>query len=191
MNFKSLIVLLLLCNVAFAQSLITNNFDKKTGIRTLATKSIKGSEVTPDDTVARNGMLFFSAGYQEIKGTDKSTETYYIELNMLHREPALGCVENGKSRAEITLADDTVIDCIQISDTDCDPVGFIAAFALMPKGGKTDVMKQNFDKLMATDIMKIKVYTSETTITFNIKTKSRPYIKSHLALISKTIAQPY
>lgn len=191
MKLKSLIALLLLCNVAFAQSLITNSFDKKTGIRTIATKSIKGSEVTPDDTVARNGMLFFSAGYQEIKGTDKSTETYYIELNMVHREAGLGCLENGKSRAEITLADGSVIDCIQISDTDCDPVGFIAAFALMPKGSTPEVMKQNFDKLIATDVMKIKIYTTESTITFNTKTKSRPYIKSHLALISKTIKQAY
>ena len=191
MKFKRFLALLLLCNIAFSQTLITNSFDKKTGIRTIATKSIKGSEVTPDDTVARNGMLFFSAGYQEIKGVTKSTETYYIELNMVHREASLGCVQNGKSKAEITLADGSVLDCIQISDTDCDPIGFIAAFALMPKGGSQDVMKQNFDKLMANDVMKIKIYTSESSIAYNIKTKSRLYIKSHLALLSKTIAQPY
>jgi hypothetical protein len=185
------LALLLLCNMAFSQSLITNSFDKKTGIRTIATKSIKGPEVTLDDTVARNGMLFFSAGYQEIKGNDKSTNTYFIELNIVHREPGLGCLQNGKSKVVLHMADKTEIECIQISDTDCDKVGFIAAFALMPKGSKPEVMKQNFDKLQSVDILKMEIFTSESSITFTTKTKSRPYIKSHLALISKTITQPY
>jgi hypothetical protein len=191
MKPKILFFLLLLCNVAFSQSLITNSFDKKTGIRTIATKSIKGSEVTLDDTVARNGMLFFSAGYQEIKGKESSTETYFIELNIVHREPGLGCLENGKGKVVLHMADKTRIECVQISDTDCDKVGFIAAFALMPKGGKSEVMKQNFEKLQTIDILRMEILTSESSITFTTKTKSRPYIKSHLALISKTITQPY
>ena len=191
MKLKSILVLLLLCNAAFAQSLITNSFDKQTGIRTIATKSTKTDEVTPDDTVARNGMLFFSAGYQEIKSTGKSTETYYIELNIVHRESTLGCLEIGKGRAQLTLADGSVMDCIQISDTDCDKIGFIVAFALMPKGGSPADMKQNFEKLKTTDITKFQIFTSESSISFTTKTKSRPYIKSHLALIERTIAQPY
>jgi len=191
MKPKIILALLLLCNVAFSQSLITNSFDKKTGIRTIATRSIKGSEVSLDDTVARNGVLMFSAGYQEIKRNDKSTETYFIELNIVHRDPRLGCVQNGISKVILYMADKSQIECIQISDTDCDKVGFIAAFALMPKGGKPEVMKQNFDKLQSVDILKMEILTSESSITYATKTKSRPYIKSHLALISKTITQPY
>ena len=190
MKLKNILSLLLLIgSSAMAQSLHTNTIDKQTGIRTITTNNHKGKEIELDDAISRSGALFFSAGYQQITKKEKTSETYFIELNIVHNDARLGCLENGKGRVLITLADETQIDCIQISDNDCDPIGFVAAFALMPKDGNQEVMKQNFEKLKTTDILKMEVFTTEKSVLYTIKSKSRPYIKNHFTLIDKTIKQ--
>lgn len=186
MKLKTLLFLLL-CKGAIAQTLLLNTTDKSTGAKTIITKNCKNGELTTDDSVARSGMVFFSAGYQKVKTSAAPVEIYYIELNVLHKDNRLGCMEVGKSKILVTFKDGSTVECPQISDTDCDPVGFTSAFALMPKNGSPDAMKQNFEKLMATDISTIEVFTTEKTITYNIKTASRPYIRSHFSLLDKTI----
>jgi len=189
MKYIRFFALLLLCPTVKSQSIAVNTVDKETGVRTIITNNHAGTEVKPEDTVARSGLLFFSAGYQEIKA--KNTETYFIELNFVHHDARLGCLENGTSKAIITLEDGTLMECTQISDTDCDNIGFVAGFALMPKNSALTAMKHNFEKLLTTEISKIEVFTTEKPVLFIIKTKSKAYIRSHFALLNKTIAQAH
>ena len=131
--------------------------------------------------------MFFSAGYQKLPTAGSPTEVYFIELNILHNDNRLGCLESGKSKVVLVFKDGTKAECSQISDNDCDPIGFASAFALMQKQGNKEMMKQNFDKLLTTDITNIEVYTSETKLMYNVKTTQRPVIRSHFALLDKTI----
>lgn len=184
MKFK-ILLLLLLCQGAIAQTLFVNSIDKSTGAKTIITRNSKTSELNPDDTVARNGMVFLSAGYQKLQNV--AVEIYYVELNMLHKDNRLGCMETGKSKIVITFKDGTTAECSQISEVDCDPVGFTSAFALMPKNGSQEEMKKNFEKLSTTDINTIEVFTTEKSIKYMIRTAAKPTIKSRFALLDKSI----
>lgn len=186
---KYIIPALLMAFCVNAQSLSINDTDKTTGGRTIVTKNFEGSEIAPDDTVARNGLVFFSAGYQEIKKGKSATEIYYIELNIVHKDSRLGCLNQGQSKIVLELEDGSVIECNQISDTDCDPVGFMTAFALMPKGGAAAEMKSNFEKLKTVGIKKIDLFTTEKEIGYNIKNKKLENMKAHFALLAATIAK--
>ena len=182
-----LLLLLLVCQGALAQRLLMNSVDKNTGTRTILTNNSRTGELGTDDTVVRNGMVFFSAGYQKVKTNGAPADVYFIELNIVHKDNRLGCLKNGESKIILTFKDGTKAECSQISDTDCDAVGFIAAFALMPKKGTQDVMKQNFEKLLSTDVTNIELFTSEKSVLFNVKNTSKPIIKAHFALLDKTI----
>ena len=182
-----LLLLLLACQGAFAQTIQMNSVDKNTGTRTIITNNHKTGELNGDDSVVRNGLLFFSAGYQKINKSGTITEVYFIELNIVHKDNTLGCLKDGEGKIIITFEDGTTAECSQISETDCDPVGYNTAFALMPKKGTSAIMKQNFDKLLTTEIKTIKVFTTEKSPSFTVKTVSKPYIMKHFALLDKTI----
>ena len=188
MKITKLAFILLLCQAAMAQTLLVNTTDKDTGARTLITNNHKGAEITIDDSVARDGLMFFSAGYQETKVGSTMGQLYFIELNVVHKDNRLGCLEEGKGKAELIFKDGSRIECIQISETNCDPVGFVAGFALMPKGGTLDTMKQNFSKLRVAEVARIEVFTSEKTMVYHIKSKAATYIRSHFEVLNNTIA---
>ena len=187
MKITKLAFMLLLCQAVAGQTLLVNTADKETGARTLITNNYKGAEITPDDSVARDGLVFFSAGYQETKAGSAMGQLYFIELNVVHKDNRLGCLEDGKSKVAFIFEDGSRIECIQISETNCDPVGFVAGFALMPKGGTLDTMKQNFSKLRVAEVARIEVFTSEKTMVYHIKSKAAVSIKSHFNLLNKTI----
>lgn len=182
-----LLLLFLICQGAFAQTIQMNSVDKNTGTRTIITNNHKTGELNADDSIVRNGLIFFSAGYQHIKKESNSTDVYFIELNIVHKDNTLGCLKDGEGKIIITFEDGTTAECSQISETDCDPVGFNTAFALMPKKGTPAMMKQNFDKLLTTEIKTLRVFTTEKALSFTLKTVSRPYIMKHFALLDKTI----
>lgn len=189
---KYIIPLLMLAFSVKAQSISVDAADKETGGRTVLTRNFAGSEVVPDDTVAKSGLVFFSAGFREVKSSKSAasvTDIYFIELNIVHKDARLGCLRQGNSKVVLELEDGSTIECTQISDTDCDPVGFMSAFALMPKDGTAEQMKQNFEKLKVTAIKKIDVFTSEKQIVYAIKSKSKSYLQRHFALLGKTISK--
>lgn len=182
-----LLLLLLLCHGAFAQTLLMNSLDKNTGTRTIIVNNHKTGELSPDDSVVKSGIIFFSAGYQKIDKQGQSTEIYFVELNIVHKDNRLGCMKDSEGKIIITFKDGTTAECSQISETDCDPVGFTTAFALMPKKGTQETMKQNFDKLLTTEISTIKLFTSEKSFSFTVRTSAKPFIISQFALLDKTI----
>ena len=182
-----LLLLLMLCHGVFAQTIQTNSVDKNSGTRTIITNNYKGGSLTPDDSIVRDGLIFFSAGYQKINKPGIAADLYFIELNIVHKDDTLGCLKDGEGKIIINFADGTTAECSQISETDCDAVGFNTAFALMPKNGSIAIMKQNFDKLLTTEIKSIKVFTTEKSPSFTVKTVSKPYIMKHFALLDKTI----
>ena len=182
-----LLLLLLICQGAFAQTIQMNSIDKNTGTRTIITNNHENGELNPDDSVVSNGLVFFSAGYQHIDTGSNSTDLYFIELNIVHKDNTLGCLKDGEGKIIITFKDGTTAECSQISETDCDPIGFNTAFALMPKKGTAAMMKQNFDKLLTTQIKTIKLFTTEKSLLFTVKTGSKAYIMKHFALLDKTI----
>ncbi|KGO86480.1 hypothetical protein Q765_11450 [Flavobacterium rivuli WB 3.3-2 = DSM 21788] len=182
-----LLLLVLACQGVFAQTIQMNSVDKNTGTRTIITNNHKTGELAPDDSIVRNGLVFFSAGYQHINKSGNNTDVYFIELNIVHKDNTMGCLKDGEGKIIITFEDGTTAECSQISETDCDPVGYNTAFALMPKKGTSAIMKQNFDKLLTTEIKTIKVFTTEKSPSFTVKTVSKPYIMKHFALLDKTI----
>jgi len=182
-----LLLLLLICQGAFAQTLQVNSVDKITGTRTIITDNHESGELNPDDSVVRNGLIFFSAGYQKFNKSGNATEVYFIELNIVHKDNTLGCMKEGEGKIIITFQDGTTAECSQISETDCDPIGFTAAFALMPKKGSPATMKQNFEKLLTTEIKTLRIFTTEKSPSFTVKAVSKPYIMKHFAVLDKTI----
>jgi len=182
-----LLLLLLICQGAFAQTIQMNSIDKNTGTRTIITNNHENGELNPDDSVVSNGLVFFSAGYQHIDTGSNSTDVYFIELNIVHKDNTLGCLKDGEGKIIITFKDGTTAECSQISETDCDPIGFNTAFALMPKKGTAAMMKQNFDKLLTAQIKTIKLFTTEKSLLFTVRTVSKAYIMKHFALLDKTI----
>lgn len=177
---------LLACFFASAQTLAVNETDRSAGSRFIKTSNLRGAEHGMDDSVVKKGVVFFSAGYQSTGEGTKQLETYYIELDIVHHDNRLGCLEQN-GRMQLILDDGTRIDCFQISDTDCDPKTFLASFALMPKGGKPEEMKQNFEKLLLVPISRIDIFTSEKKMVYKIKNGSSDYMRQHFALIDKTV----
>ncbi|RZL47561.1 MAG: hypothetical protein EOO93_25025 [Pedobacter sp.] len=139
-------------------------------------------------TVSNSGVLYFAAGYQSGKSGGKVSETYFIDLYIVHNDRRLGCMKELTSTATLILADGTEMECFQISETDCNKVAFKAAFALKARGGSDQAtMEQNFKKLMTIEIAEINIKTTEKTEKFKIKSKEREYLKNHFALVDKTI----
>ena len=188
MKFKQLFLSLLLAGTAAtAQTIAVNTNDAATNTRVIITKNHKGGEISVDDTVARNGLAFFSAGYQNTVVNGKPVETYFIDLDMFHNDNKLGCIKQSESNVVLVLEDGNEIQCLQISDTDCDPEAFKAAFALTTKNGTLKQMEENFKKLQSVAIKRIKITTTEDLIDYKITPKSSDYIKAHFALIAKTL----
>lgn len=189
MKIKQLLLFVLLAgNAAIAQSIAVNTNDTATGNRVIMTKNHKGAKLEVEDSVAKSGLAFFSAGYQSGTAKGKKVETYFIDLDMFHNDNKLGCINQSANNVTIILKDGSKIECFQISDTDCNPESFKAAFALAPKGGSIEQMEANFKKLQATEISKIIVKTTEGSLDYKIKPKASEYIKSHFALVEKTLS---
>ncbi|RZJ75456.1 MAG: hypothetical protein EOO45_05555 [Flavobacterium sp.] len=180
---------LFLCSFSLsAQTIDTNTYDEKTGQRYIVTRNYRGNKLELNHTVSSTGALYFSAGYQSGKTDEKATEVYFIDLYIVHNDRRLGCLKEYESTATLLLADGTQIECFQISETDCGNVGFQAAFALKSKGSSVNnSMEENFKKLMTTEIVEIKVKTSEKTEKFKIKPREREYLKNHFILVDKTM----
>lgn len=189
MKIKQLLLFALLAgNAAIAQTIAVNTNDAATGTRVIMTKNHKGTKLEVEDSVAKSGLAFFSAGYQSGTAKGKKVETYFIDLDMFHNDNKLGCINQSANNVTIILKDGSKIECFQISDTDCNPESFKAAFALTPKGGSMEQMQANFKKLQTTEISKIIVKTTEGSLDYKIKPKASEYIKSHFALVEKTLS---
>lgn len=174
---------------ASSQNIEVNTADASTGSRLLMTNNKRGLEFNIEDSVAREGALFFAVGYQG-NSKDKKPETYFIDLDMVHNNNKLGCIEQFTSKALLSLEDGTVIECFQISDPDCGATSFKGAFALMAKGGKAVDMAANFQKLQTTAISKVKVFTTEGVLKYKIKKKDKEYLKKHFALVDQAVKRP-
>ncbi|MNK24492.1 hypothetical protein D3C87_427980 [compost metagenome] len=187
MKFKQLfIAALLVGNAALAQTIAVNTTDEA-GNKVILTKNHKSNSLQVEDSVAKNGLAFFSAGYQSGMAKGKNIETYFIDLDMFHNDNKLGCINQSANNITLILEDGSKIECFQMSDTDCGQENFKAAFALSSKGGSAEQMVENFKKLTKTGISKIKVKTSESSLEYKIAAKSTDYMKSHFALIEKTL----
>lgn len=186
-NITALAILLFMCLTTSAQSLIVNTTDKATGNRIIKTNNHEGPKLDVDESVVKSGILFFSAGYQSAKAGNKLVASYFIDLDIMHNDSTLGCLQEFDSRIILTLEDGTKVECFQISESDCDKVAFHASFALMPKAGKIESMKENFEKLMTTAITEMIIVTTERKLEYKTKKSSRDLMKKHFALIDKTV----
>lgn len=186
-NFTLLACLLFLGAAASAQTILVDNKDAATGTRMIKTDNQQGAKLDLDDSVVRGGAVFFSAGYQSAAPGGKLVETYFIDLNIVHNDNRLGCLQEFDSQVILTLTDGSKMECFQISESDCDKVAYHASFALMPRNGSPETMKQNFEKLMTTGISEILIVTTEGKLEYKIKTSSRDYIRKHFALIANTV----
>jgi hypothetical protein len=188
MKFKQFFFLLLLAgNAAMAQTIAVNTNDTGTGARVIITKNHVGTELKVDDSVAKSGLVFFSAGYQSTTVNNKPVATYFIDLDMFHNNNKLGCIKQAGNNVTLTLADGSTIQCFQISETECGQEAFKAAFAIAPKNGTAEQMKENFKKLQSVAIEKITVKSTEGELDYKIKSKSSKYIMAHFALVEKTL----
>lgn len=191
MKFKQFLLLLLLAGTAAtAQTIAVNTNDAATGTRMVLTKNHKGAEIDVDDTVAKIGLVFFSAGYQSTLVKGKTVETYFIDLDMFHNNTKLGCIKQLDNNVLITLEDGTEIQCFQMSETECSQEAYKASFALTSKKGSFEDMEANFKKLQTVGISKIIVTTTESELVFKMKSKAVGYIRAHFALVAKTLAAP-
>lgn len=183
------LLFLLISPFATAQAIYQNSTDPKTGARSILTSNHKGKDIAMSDNISKKGMLFFSAGYHSVPKSGELTETYFIDLNMIHNDNRLGCLKHQTGKAILTFEDDTQMECFQVSETNCDKLGFVGGYALMPRGGDKTTMKPNFDKLLTTNIIKIEVFTTESSLVYKIKTDAMAYIKSHFKLLDTIIRQ--
>lgn len=191
MKIKQLFFLALLITTgATAQTLAVNTNDPATGTRVLITKNHRGSEITADDSVVKHGLAFFSAGYQSTLVQGKPVETYFIDLDMFHNDNKMGCIKQSENNVTLILEDGSEIKCFQMSETDCNDHAFKAAFALTTKEGTTAQMEENFKKLQAFSIKRIKVKTSESLLDYKIGSYPSDYIRAHFALIAKSLKNP-
>lgn len=188
MKFKQLFLLLLLAGTAAtAQTIAVNTTDAATNTRVIITKNHIGKEISVDDSVAKSGLAFFSAGYQSNTVNGKSIQTYFIDLDMFHNNNKLGCIKQSDNNVLLILEDGSEIQCFQMSDTECSHEAFKAAFALTTKESTASQMEDNFKKLQSVAITRIKVKTTEGLLDYKIKAKSSDHIKAHFALIAKTL----
>jgi len=186
-TFKLLALLALTAPAAWSQTIDINQADAASGTRVIATRNIKGAEPSVDDSVTKRGVVLFSAGYQSAPASGHIVETYFINLNIVHNDNRLGCLDPKKSKVVLRLEDGSTIECFQISDLNCDPVAFDGAYALMIGDQSPDTMRQNFDRLMATGIKRIDIYTTEKTLTYDIKKDFKDYLQKHFSLIDRAI----
>ncbi|RZL47250.1 MAG: hypothetical protein EOO93_25230 [Pedobacter sp.] len=188
-SLTNILSLFLLTSLSLsAQNIDANTYDAKTGERYITTRNYKGNKLELNHTVSSSGALYFAAGYQSGKSGEKISETYFIDLYIVHNDRRLGCMKEYTSTATLILADGTEMECFQISETDCNNVAFKAAFALKVRGGSDKTtMEENFKKLMTTEIVEIKIKTTEKIEKFKIKQREREYLKNHFILIDKTI----
>jgi hypothetical protein len=179
---------MLFCQSAVAQGFSVNETDPATGNRTIITKNYKGQDVSKDDNIARNGMVFLSAGYQSTHKDDKVNEIYFIDLNIVHNDNRLGCLKHETGKIILTFEDGTTVECMQVSETSCDKFAFDGGFALVPRTGGTDTtMKDVFTRLQTVNLKAIEVFTTQTTMNFTVKTSEKERIKSHFALVEGAI----
>jgi hypothetical protein len=178
---------LLPAGLSYGQTIAVNSTDRKTGNTLVLTSNTRHEEMKMDDSVVYDGAVFFAVGCNKIKDAGKAIESYFIELDLVHNDNRLGCLDERTGRAELHLEDGSVVECFQISPSDCDRTAFKGAYALMKRGEKPEVTKANLDKLTTTAIKKIIVYTSEKRLEFNVKPREKDYLKKHFALIAKTM----
>ncbi len=187
-NLLLLISLSLLpTGLLYGQTLAVNSIDRETGNTLVLTRNTRHAEMKIDDSVVKDGAVFFAVGCNKVKAAGKTIESYFIELDLVHNDNRLGCLEERTGRAELLLEDGTVVECFQISPSDCDRTAFKGGYALMKRGEKPEVTKANLDKLTTTAIKKIVIYTSEKRLEFNVKPREKDYLKKHFALIAKTM----
>ena len=188
-TLKLLLVLSLIATAGYSQKIEINTTDKATGNRFITTSNNKDGEFTIDDSVAQSGALFFAIGYQSNNSKGKQIQTYYIDLIMIHNDNRVGCVQQSTGKITLVLKDGSEMECYQISDDDCNPTDFKAAYALKARGESAAIMDSNFKKLMETEIVQIKVTTSEKTLNYKIKKEERQYLKNHFIVLNKTIGK--
>ena len=179
----------MLCSCGLtAQSLAYNTTDKDTGNRFVITRNSHSPSLRMDDSVAKYAAVFFAVGCQTSKPGGKQLETYYIELDIIHNDNRIGCLQELTGKILLELEDGTTIECFQISPSDCDKSAFKAGYAMMKRSDEKGVMKANLQKLITTEIEKIKVFTTEKELEYVIKSKDKELMKKHFALVDKTIS---
>lgn len=181
---NKLIFALLVSASCFAQRIDVSVKDTISGARTIYTELPKSISADERETVVNNGIVFFSAGYQDVKVPGGQKGLYLISLNIVHRDKRVGCLKQESGKIILVLEDGSEITCSQISATDCDPVGFVADFVLAQNGQTAAEMKTNFLKLQTVLIKKILVVASETTIPFVVKQRARPLLREHFRLVA-------
>lgn len=185
---QTLLALMLLTGVtALSQTIAINSTDAKTGDVTIQTTNHKGKDFVTDDSVAKKGLVFFSAGYQKTNVKGKSIESYFIDIDLYHHDNRLGCLKQGANNITLELEDGTEIKCFQISDTDCHHEAFKAAFAMTAKNGNLEEMEANFKKLQTVAVKRIIITTTERTLDYKVKDDAKDIIKAHFALVAKTL----
>jgi hypothetical protein len=184
---KKIILALLVSVPCMAQKMAVNAVDPATGGKILLTESVEGNPPKNDESVVNNGLVFFSAGYQDVPAGNGLQGLYFISLNIVHHDKRVGCLTQEKGRVLLTLEDGTEINCSQISATDCDPIGFTTDFMLVKKGGSVAEMKQNFEKLQHTMIKRITIITTETAIKYGVKPAKRMLLAKHFGLVAESL----
>lgn len=188
MKIRHFFLLMLLAgNAAMAQVIAVNKNDASTGTRIVTTRNHRGAKLEVDDSVAKSGLVFFSAGYQKATVNGKEVETYFIDLDIFHNDNKLGCIQQSAENLTLVLEDGSEIKCYQISDTECAHDAYKAAFALGSRSSTITDMQQNFKKLQSVGIEKIKIKTSESSLEYKMKSKSTDYMEGHFALIEKML----
>jgi hypothetical protein len=184
---KKLIIALLFAVPCMAQKISVNEVDTATGVKTILTQGVKDKVPQDDESVVNNGLVFFSAGYQDIQVGSKLSGIYFISLNIVHNDKRVGCLTQEKGKVLLTLDDGSVITCSQITTSDCDPVGFNADFVLAEKGAGLDIMKANFDKLQHAKIKRITIITTETAIKYWVIPSKRAELTKHFTLVADAL----
>lgn len=184
---KYVIAALLCALTASAQSIDINTINKETGLRSILTKNTDKAAPEQDDSVVRNGTVYFSAGYQEVPAGKGKRGIYFFELNLVHNDARVGCLTQENGKVVLGFEDGTEMECIQISATDCDNVGFVANFMLGTRTSEEADIKANFEKLQRTPLKKIVVHTTEKAIRYNIKTISQPVLSKHFTVVANAL----
>ena len=184
---KKLIIALLFATPCMAQKILVNEADAATGAKTILTKGIEDTVPKDNESVVNNGLVFFSAGYQDVQAGSKLSGVYFLSLNIVHDDKRVGCLTQEKGKILLTLEDGSQITCSQITPTDCDPVGFNADFVLAEKGAGVGVMKANFEKLQRTKIKRITIITTETAIKYWVIPSKREELTKHFTLVADAL----
>lgn len=184
---KRLIIALLVAVPCMGQKISVNAVDATTGAKTILTQGVVGATPKNDESVVNNGLVFFSAGYQDLQAGNSLRGIYFMSLNIVHDDKRVGCLTQEKGKILLTLQDGSQITCSQITPSDCDPVGFNADFVLAEKEAGLDEMKANFEKLQHTMIKRITIVTSETVIKYWVIPSKRMELAKHFALVANAL----